>query len=101
MTDLHLYIHFDISSKETQELKTLLTQFLEKGGQIMADLTSLTAQVQANTQVETSAVTLIQGLADQLRALANDPVAIAALADQLKGSADALSAAIVANTPAA
>lgn len=67
----------------------------------MADLTSLTAQVQANTQVETSAVTLIQGLADQLRALANDPVAIAALADQLKGSADALSAAIVANTPAA
>lgn len=67
----------------------------------MANLDALTAQVKANTDVEASAVVLIQGIAAQLAAAATDPVAVAALAAQLKGSADALSAAIVANTPAA
>jgi hypothetical protein len=66
-----------------------------------ADLTALTAQVTANTQVEASAVLLIQGLAAQITALQNDPVALAALATQLNTSATALAAAVAANTPAA
>ena len=65
------------------------------------DLANLQAQVQANTDVESSAITLIQGIAAQLAAAKNDPVRIQALSTQLKTSADALGAAIVANTPAA
>lgn len=70
-------------------------------GETMADLSALTAQVKANTDLEASAVQLIQGLAAQLAAAATDPAAVAALATQLKTSADSLAAAITANTPAA
>ncbi len=63
-----------------------------------SDLAALTAQVAANVTVEQSAITLIQGLAAQIASLANDPVAIAALASQLQTSATALGAAITANT---
>jgi hypothetical protein len=66
----------------------------------MGDLGPLTAQVTANTDVEGSAVTLINGLAAQIIALKNDPVALQALADKLKASADALATAVTANTPA-
>jgi hypothetical protein len=68
---------------------------------IMANLDTLTAQVKANTDVESSAVTLLNGLSAQLAAVANDPVAVKSLADSLKTSADSLAAAVVANTPAA
>lgn len=64
-------------------------------------IAALTSQVQANTDAETSAVILIQGLAAQIAAVANDPAAVTALAAKLKTSADALAAAVVANTPAA
>ena len=69
----------------------------------MADLTTLEAQVTANSDVEASAVLLIQGIAKQLAdaIAANDPAKIQALQDKLKTSADALAAAVVANTPAA
>jgi hypothetical protein len=59
---------------------------------------ALTAQVTANTTVEASAVTLIQGLAAQIGQAAGDPAAVQALSDKLKTSADALASAITANT---
>jgi hypothetical protein len=64
-------------------------------------ITALTTQVQANTDAEASAVTLIQGLAAQIAAVAGDGPAVTALAAKLKTSADALAAAVVANTPVA
>lgn len=67
----------------------------------MADLTALTAEVTRNSEVDDSAITLLNGLAAQIVLLKNDPAALQALADQLKASSDKLSAAIVANTPAA
>lgn len=73
----------------------------ERGGKIMSALDDLTTQVAANTTVEGSAITLIQGLAAQLAAAGTDPTKLAALQSQLKTSADALAAAITANTPAA
>lgn len=76
-------------------------RLLEQENKNMADLDALKLQVQANTSAEASAVTLLNGLSAQLAAIATDPVAVAALAAQLKTSADSLSAAIVANTPAA
>ena len=64
-------------------------------------LDALIVQIERTTAVEASAVALIQDLAARLSAIATDPVAVQALADQLKTSADALAAAIAANTPAA
>lgn len=67
----------------------------------MADLSTLTSEVQENSDVIASAVSLINGIAAQLAAAATDPAAIAALADQLNTSANELAAAVAANTPAA
>jgi hypothetical protein len=61
----------------------------------------LSAQVQENQDLEASAITLIQGIAAQLEAAKEDPAKVQALAESLKASAANLSAAIVANTPAA
>lgn len=63
-------------------------------------ITELTTQVQSNTDAENSAVTLIQQLAALIQSNANDPAAIRSLAAKLKTSADALGAAVTANTPA-
>lgn len=66
-------------------------------------LTDLQAQVQHTTDVEMSAIVLIEGIAAQLAAAiaANDPAALTALQTQLASSADALAAAVTANTAAA
>jgi hypothetical protein len=76
-----------------------ILKFIARKEIIMSvELDVLTAQVKANTDLEASAVTLIQGLAAQIAGAANDPVKIQALSDQLKISATALAAAITANT---
>ena len=71
----------------------------------MSALDDLKAEVAATISVEQSAITLIQGIAQQLQdALANAGVSDPALIDlttQLKSNADALAAAVSANTPAA
>jgi hypothetical protein len=66
----------------------------------MATLAELTIQVQKTTDVEQSAIVLIQGIAQQLAdAIAlGDPVKIQELQTQLATSADALAAAVVAGT---
>lgn len=63
-------------------------------------LDQLTAQVTENGNTEASAIQLLTNLHDILVANAQDPAKILALASTLKGSGDALAAAIVANTPA-
>ncbi len=78
-----------------QEIEQTETKIMTK------ELTDLTAQVKANTDLEASAVQLIQGLAAQIAAAANDPAAIAALSAQLNASATTLAGAISASTPAA
>ena len=70
-----------------------------KEEQMSVELDALTIQVTENTNLEQSAITLIEGIAAQLIAIKDDPVKIAALATSLKTSADNLAAAIVANTP--
>lgn len=64
-------------------------------------LEDLKAQVDVNAEVEASAVQLIQNIAEKLAAAGTDPVALAALKDELSASAAALAAAVAANTPAA
>ena len=85
---------------QLNRIETALSQLLVKDAQIMAAIDDLTTQVAANTTVEGSAVTLINGLAAQLKAAGTDPVKLAALQASLKTSADALAAAVAANTVA-
>lgn len=70
-----------------------------------ADLSALQQAVAADTNATTSAITLIQGLAAQIAALANaptvDPAALQALSDSINAQASALANAVTANTPAA
>ena len=64
-------------------------------------LNALETQVQSNTDAESSAVALLQQLATLIQSNANDPTKVTELATKLKASADALGAAIIANTPSA
>jgi uncharacterized membrane protein affecting hemolysin expression len=69
-----------------------------------AVMDTLTAAVKRNSDVEDSAVLLIQGIAKQLAdliAAGADPAALTALSDELTAKTDALAAAVAANTPAA
>jgi hypothetical protein len=86
----------DCLARIERKLDILISQ----GVQTMADLSALTAQVTANTTVEQSAITLINGLAAQITAAGTDPTKLASLVSQLNTSATALSAAVAANTVA-
>lgn len=66
----------------------------------MAELQDLQAQVAANKTVIDSALVLINGIADRIKAAGTDPAALQALTDSLKAEDDALAAAVTANTPA-
>jgi hypothetical protein len=77
-----------------------LVQAVTKEGALMSEATdNLTAAVQRETTVQSSAIALIQGLADQIKQASTDPAQVQALADQLNQNADALAQAVTANTP--
>jgi hypothetical protein len=96
-------------------LEIALNTVLHLEGATAMDVTKLTDQVAKNTTVVGGALVLIQGLAEQQKALAKqladaiaagDPVALAAAqkaiddsAAALASSDDALAAAVAANTP--
>jgi hypothetical protein len=100
--DFHVYHHHVYPRRLEQKLDEILHRLEKvqrKEDHVTVELDALTAQVAANTELEASAILLIQGIADQLAAVKDDPAAIAALAANLKVSADSLAAAITANTP--
>ena len=76
-----------------------------------AALETLKAQIQKTTEVEASAVKLINGIAERVQkaveaatangATAEELAPVQAEADSLKASADMLAGAVLANTPAA
>lgn len=68
----------------------------------MADLSALQSEVQQNGDVVQSAITLLQGLSQQLSdaAASNDPAAVQAIVDQLDTQTQQLADAVAANTPA-
>ena len=81
-------------------LGSKIEALITKQEHVMTDLTALTAEVERNTAVDQSAIALLTGLAAQIEALKTDPAALQALADTMRGSSDALAAAVLANTPA-
>lgn len=68
---------------------------------IMTDLTELEAAVAKDTEVDQSAITLLNGLKAALDAAGTDPEKLKALSDKIGSSTKALADAVVANTPAA
>ena len=80
-------------------LSIILARINSLGVTMSAELDALTAKVQEAISVEESAIALINGLAVQIAALKNDPVALQALADSLGAETASLSAAVTANTP--
>ena len=65
------------------------------------DFTALEAAVTRNTEVDQSAITLLQGLKAALDAAGTDPVKLKELSDSLGASTETLAQAVIANTPAA
>jgi hypothetical protein len=84
---------FGLQSQILQELKNMANAF-------DTAVENLTATVQQTTDLEASAITLINGIAGQMKQNANDPTKINALADKLKSVNEALANAVTANTPA-
>lgn len=83
------------------EVRNLSNQ--TEGEVLMLD--ELRVAVERNTSVDTSAVALLNGIAEALRELGSrptvNPADVKALADQLTSSTDGLAAAVTANTPTA
>lgn len=81
-----------------QKLDAVLATLQSGISAMSQQLDNLAKQVEALTTVNASAVALIQGMATQIAASANDPAKIDALAAQLHASAEAMAKAIEANT---
>jgi hypothetical protein len=99
--ELHVHAIPPEALSDLSDLREMLAQILNREGTIMTDVTTLTADVTANTSAVQSAIVLIGNLKTALDAAGTDPVALKALSDQLEASDKALAAAILANTPAA
>jgi len=103
-------IHFSVDPEVLSELRKINTQLQRIGQQlgvigvkqeeVMADISALQTSVNDQTTVVQSAVTLIQGLSQELKdaLAANDPAAIQAVVDQLDQNTQSLADA-VANVP--
>lgn len=97
-------LHYAQLDRIERKLDMLLTDanlIISKEIAMSKELDDLTAEVAADTAVESSAVTLIQGLAAQISAAGTDPAKLQALTDSLTASSTALAAAVAQNTPAA
>lgn len=93
-------VHFHIDLKQLAEAFGDFRRLLDMGEIIMATLADLRTAVEANTAVVQSAITLIDGLADKIEDLKNDPEELQALADQLRSDSTLLGNAVAVNTPA-
>lgn len=91
--EIHVFHHLLEETSSLAELTKRITS-------MATDLNSLRAEVERNTEVDQSAITLLNGLSQQLAEIKNDPQAVQELSDQLRNSSDQLAQAVTANTPA-
>lgn len=99
--DFAFYKFLSNLDKKVNSILALVKEIKQREVIMATDLSVLQDQITETITIEQSAITLIQGLAAQIESLKEDPAALQALADQLKGSADTLAQAVIANTPAA
>lgn len=102
---LDVYFHFEQPpgmSEVLSQLRQMMSTLngIAKGVTTMsAELEALTTEVQEIGTVVDSAIALIQGLAQQINDLKDDPAALAALAASLDAKAGELAAAVAATSP--
>lgn len=82
-------------------IEILLHEIIERLKNMSKELDDLQVAVAAEDTVIDSAITLLQGLSAQIIALKDDPAKLVALANEVTGKTQALSAAVAANTPSA
>jgi hypothetical protein len=102
--EIHHFHHLDKGTTERLgRIEHLLGVSHDRQETIMATLDDLKAAVQRETDVETSVVSLLNGISQQLKdaQAANDPAAIQAVIDQIDANTKTMSDAVTANTPAA
>lgn len=86
---------------ELRRTRRQLQRLLQMEETEIMDLSRLQASVAAQTDVITSAETLLTSLAQAIRDSAGDPAALAALADTVDANSSSLAASVAENTPAA
>jgi hypothetical protein len=103
VTELHVHFHFppELTAYFVRRQDDI-PSILRHVEAVMATLADVKAKVDAQGTVIESAVTLINGISQQLKdALANnDPTAVQAVIDELDAQDQSLAAAVAANTPA-
>jgi predicted PP-loop superfamily ATPase len=103
--DIHIYHHFADTEKEiTKKLNRILATLMrmeQKEVHMSQELDDLKAAVAENAALDDSIIQLVEGLAAQIVALKDDPVALAALATEVRAKSALIAAAIQANTPQA
>jgi hypothetical protein len=109
METMHIFLHHDVnvnirSDANTEHKLDAILQKLQiielKENKLMADLSTLEADVASNGDAVASAVTLLNGLKAALDAAGTDPIKLDALRASLEANTSSLAAAVVANTPA-
>jgi hypothetical protein len=96
---MRLHEQYHNPGRPTLDLRDIAEFLLFFREEIMTQLQDLQAAVQAEDTVIQSAVTLINGIADRIAAAGTDPAALQALTDDINMQAQALAAAVTANTP--
>jgi len=84
--------------EQLDRIELAITKLKSEETEMAATLDDLVLEVQEVKTVNASAITLINGIAAQLKAAQGDPTKIAAIIADLKGSATDLAAAVTANT---
>lgn len=97
--DIHVHHHFPQAAGPS--LSDLLRAIKEGTLHMSTALDNLRAEVQQSNDATQSALTLIAGLAQQIRDAVGNDDALNELADQLDAQQQEIAAAVAANTPAA
>lgn len=84
-----------------RRIETQLARIYLKECEMTPSLAHLTAAITTNTTVDQSVLTLLSGMAQQIRDNIDDQAALEALAGQLDAQNIALAKAVTDNTPAA
>jgi len=98
---MKLEIHHHYHLKSLDDVADGLGVILRKLTSMSAELDKLTQEVSENNTAVDSLITLVTGLADQIRALKDDPAKLLQLANDLDAQQAKIAAAVTANTPEA
>lgn len=110
--EVHYYFHGDAAQNDQlasisarldllwNAIQTSVASILQREEGMNVRLDELTAAVQRDTDAESSAITLLKSLAEEIRSLQPTQQAIDQLANQINAQAEMMAAAVVANTPA-